>query len=70
MKSGLPVVYLQHGLMDSSDSFITNYENKAIGFVLANRGYDVWIGNSRGNKHSIEHVKFTRKSKEFWEFSF
>ena len=70
MKSGLPVVYLQHGLIDSSDTFIINYEDKAMGFVLANRGYDVWLGNVRGNKHSLEHVKFSRKDKEFWNFSF
>ena len=63
MKSGLPVVYLQHGLMDSSDSFVIHYENKSIGLVLANRGYDVWIGNIRGNKHSNEHVKYNRKDK-------
>ena len=59
----MPVVYLQHGLVDSSDTFITNYENKAMAFVLANKGYDVWVGNIRGNKHSNEHVKFNRKDK-------
>lgn len=39
--------------------------------MLANRGYDVWLGNSRGNKHSLNHTKYNpHKDKEFWEFTF
>ena len=39
--------------------------------VLANRGYDVWLGNSRGNKHSRKHVKYNPdKDKEYWQFTF
>jgi len=39
--------------------------------MLANRGYDVWFGNSRGNKHSRNHTKYNpNKDKEFWQFTF
>jgi predicted alpha/beta hydrolase len=39
--------------------------------MLANRGYDIWLGNSRGNKHSRNHTKYNPdKNKEFWEFTF
>ncbi|EAS07417.1 ab-hydrolase associated lipase region protein (macronuclear) [Tetrahymena thermophila SB210] len=75
-KQGLPVVYLQHGLLDSSDSFIVNQESKAPAFMLANRGYDVWLGNFRGNKHSRSHVILNPESpnkeevRRFWNFSF
>lgn len=59
-----------HGLLDCSDTFIINDEDKALAFVLANRGYDVWLGNNRGNKHSKEHTKYTSNSKSFWDFTF
>lgn len=59
-----------HGLLDCSDTFIINDEDKAPAFVLANRGYDVWLANNRGNKHSQDHINLTTKDKEFWDFTF
>jgi gastric triacylglycerol lipase len=65
---GLPVVYLQHGLLDSSDTWIINSEPLAPGFIFANRGYDVWLGNSRGNKWAMAHVNMSSSDKAFWQF--
>ena len=59
-----------HGLLSSSDSFITNDEDKALAFVLANRGYDVWLGNNRGNKYGKKHIQYSTEGKAFWDFSF
>ena len=67
----MPPILLMHGLLSSSDAFIINDENRALGFVLANRGYDVWLGNNRGNKHGRNHLQLSSKSSNaFWNFTF
>lgn len=38
-------------------------------FQLVRAGYDVWLGNQRGTKHSMGHRTLSTKSKKFWEFS-
>ena len=72
-KTGLPVLWLQHGILDASDTWIVNSEpeDSAPAFYFANRGYDIWLGNSRGNKHSRAHVTLNPdKDAAFWAFSF
>ena len=64
-----PVVFLQHGLMDSSFAWINNGPNKSIAFILTDKGFDVWLGNSRGNRYSNKHRKYTDVSKDFWDFT-
>lgn len=56
--------------MDSSDGWICNSEENCIPFILANKGFDIWLSNSRGNKHSKHHKLYSTLSKEFWSFSF
>ena len=47
-----------------------HHPDVAPAFQLIREGYDVWLGNNRGNMFSREHVTLDNKSKKFWEFSF
>ncbi|KAM3956191.1 LOW QUALITY PROTEIN: lysosomal acid lipase/cholesteryl ester hydrolase-like [Aphomia sociella] len=65
-----PPVLLMHGILSSVDDFFTIGSNSGIGYLLADVGYDVWLGNARGNKHSRRHVTLSPDCEEFWDFSF
>jgi lysosomal acid lipase/cholesteryl ester hydrolase len=62
-------VYLHHGLITSSVNWIISGPGKGLAYTLADAGYDVWLGNSRGNTYSRRHVTYSNKNKEFWDFS-
>lgn len=68
-KTPKPPAYFQHGLLDSADGWVCNDESRCLPYIMANEGFDVWIGNSRGNKYCKRHTKFDVKSFEFWQFS-
>ncbi|XP_059061820.1 lipase member K-like [Achroia grisella] len=60
---------LMHGLAANADCFALR-KNNSLAFTLADKGYDVWIGNTRGNDYSFGHVKYDAKvDEEYWDFS-
>ena len=50
---GKPVVYLQHGILADTWSWISNTNELGVGQNLYYQGYDVWFGNSRGNSYGM-----------------
>lgn len=65
-----PVVYLHHGLLMNSEVWVCmTEEERCLPFALANQGYDVWLGNNRGNKYSKKSTKYSSSSTSFWNFS-
>ncbi|CAH9147966.1 unnamed protein product [Cuscuta epithymum] len=64
-----PPVLLLHGLFMAGDAWFLNSVNQSLGFILADRGFDVWVGNVRGTRWSHGHVSLTEKDKDFWDWS-
>ncbi|KAF5269780.1 hypothetical protein FQA39_LY08561 [Lamprigera yunnana] len=67
---GKQPVFIQHGLLSSSADFVINGDNKSLPFILSDLGYDVWLGNSRGNTYSRAHAWLSTSSQQYWNFTF
>lgn len=65
-----PPLLLKHGVLDSSYTWVANSANQSLGFLAADAGYDVWMGNNRGNSFSEKHVRVHPSTNAFWDFSF
>ncbi|KAK7863075.1 hypothetical protein R5R35_010999 [Gryllus longicercus] len=66
-----PVVFLQHGLLCSSADWVVMGPGAGFVYILADAGYDVWMGNARGNTYSRRHIKYKPNglfNSKFWNF--
>lgn len=64
-----PPVLLQHGLASSGVDYINRGPNASLGLLLADAGFDVWLGNNRGTTWSRKHVHLDPdKDKAFWNY--
>ncbi|CAG9797859.1 unnamed protein product [Chironomus riparius] len=68
MANTMPV-FLMHGLFVNSMDYILTGRNKALGYLLADNNFDVFMGNSRGSRHSFVDHKRANYS-NLWNFSF
>jgi lysosomal acid lipase/cholesteryl ester hydrolase len=65
-----PVVLLWHGFLMCSEVWVStpNFHD-SLAYTLAEAGYDVWLGNTRGNKYSCKHRTWKPVDESFWDFS-
>ncbi len=74
-RSRKPPVLLQHGLMDNGFSWLFKHIDRNFPVILADLGYDVWVGNSRGTIQSTEHRDLKNfdsgeSAGRYWDYSF
>ena len=48
--------------------WVWNDDDRANAFILSRAGYDVWMGNNRGNRYSNTHLMLNNKDRAYWDY--
>ncbi|CAG9840502.1 unnamed protein product, partial [Diabrotica balteata] len=67
--NNLPIL-LNHGMLGSAENYIWLGPQRSLAYILADKGYDVWLMNCRGTSYSKKHTSLSPNEKQFWNFSF
>ncbi|KAH9324828.1 hypothetical protein KI387_005006, partial [Taxus chinensis] len=64
--------FLYHGIMQGGEGWLLDEPKESLAFILADSGYDVWIGNSQGDLIKLKLLESQFgwvKMQEFWDWS-
>lgn len=66
------VAFFMHGIYCTSGVFVINHRNRSLPYILADMGYDVWLGNHRGTPFSMGHINLdpNEDKAKYWNFTF
>lgn len=64
-----PVVLIMHGILQSSADWIITGEGNGLAYIMADKGFDVWLANARGTTYSRNHTTLNPDHTDFWKFS-
>jgi len=65
-----PVLYL-HGYEAASSDIVLRGRDTSLGYLMSDKGFDVWMINFRGNRYSRNHTSLDASKfyGEFWRFT-
>ncbi|KAL1449449.1 hypothetical protein WDU94_001953 [Cyamophila willieti] len=66
--NAIPVLIL-HGFLGCPETHLMRGKQD-LPIVLADEGFDVWLGTYRGTHYGRTHVNLTTQDEKFWDFSF
>ncbi|VYS66784.1 unnamed protein product [Arabidopsis thaliana] len=62
-------VLIQHGILVDGMSWLLNPADQNLPLILADQGFDVWMGNTRGTRFSRRHKYLNPSQRAFWNWT-
>lgn len=71
LSNDAPVVFMQHGFSEDANTFLRQGKNSPA-ILLANQGFNVFLGNNRGSRYSRTHFKYdpVKDGAKYFDYSF